>query len=346
MWRPSRRRAIVLIDNVRKNQAMHRVVVLALDWAMPFELAIPNRIFGSVFDATGKPLYEVVTCSLDGGPVRTNADFVIAVEHGPEVLETADTVVIPPVGIMQARPELPKVPDGLGAALDKIAPGTRLVSLCGAAFLLAAMGRLDGRPATTHWILAEQFAAQYPTIDLDPDVLFVDDGDVLTAAGAAAGIDLCLHLVRRDHGSEVANQVARFCVVPPYRDGGQRQFIQRPTPDVAAVTTEPARAWALERLEQRLVLADLAARVNMGLRTFTRRFREEVGMSPHRWLTQQRIELARRLLETTDLPVERIASGSGLGTGAGMRQHFQQAVGVAPSAYRRTFRRDNRTGPG
>jgi transcriptional regulator GlxA family with amidase domain len=324
---------------VREDPAMHVVAVLLLDEVMPFELGIPHRIFGSVVDADGRSPYRVVTCSLDGRPVRTSADFAIEVEQGPEVVAAADTVVIPPFGSPD-RPLADAERERVRVALEGLRPGSRLVSLCGAAFLLAETGHLDGRPATTHWVLTEQFRTAFPTVDLDPGVLFVDDGDVLTAAGAAAGIDLCLHIVRRDHGAEAANRVARHCVVPPHRDGGQQQFIEHVVPAVAAVSTEPARTWAVQHLSERVSLADLARRSHMSVRTFTRRFRHETGVSPQQWLLTQRVELARRLLESTDLPVERVASEAGLGTAAGMRAHFQRSVGVSPSAYRRTFRAD------
>lgn len=317
---------------------MHRVAVLALDHVMPFELGIAGRIFGTACDEAGQPLYEVVTCSPSGLPVRTSLDFSITVDHGPEVLETADTVIVPPQAFDPLCALLPETPDGVLAALGRIRTGTRIVSLCTAAFHLAAAGILDGRPATTHWAYAADFARRFPLVTLDPDVLFVDDGDVLTSAGAAAGIDLCLHLLRRDHGSETANHVARRCVVPPYRDGGQRQFIDRPTPAPVAATTEPTRAWALERLSQRLTLSELAAQSRMSVRNFTRRFREEVGVAPSDWLARQRLDLARRLLEASDLTVDRIAIEAGFGSGTNFRQQFKRALGVAPSAYRRTFR--------
>lgn len=309
---------------------MHRVVVLALDGVYPFELGTPQRIFGMLEDR-----YEVLTCSVDGGPVRTCADFRIAVEHGPELLATADTVVLPASDIAEARA-------GLGettrAALAWIRSGTRIVSICTGAFVLAAAGLLDGRPATTHWRLADTFRRHFPRVHLDPDVLFVDDGDVLTSAGAASGIDLCLHIVRADHGSAVANQVARRCVVPPWREGGQAQYIDHPVPDPAAASTAATRHWALEHLELPLTMAELAAHARMSQRTFARRFGDEVGMSPGRWLTQQRVARARHLLEASDLSVEQIASRVGFATGTSLRQHFQVAVGVAPLAYRRTFR--------
>ena len=185
----------------------------------------------------------------------------------------------------------------------------------------------------------ERFRSRYPQVKLDPDVLFVDDGDVLTSAGVAAGIDLCLHVVRRDHGSEVANRAARRCVVPPWRDGGQAQFIERVVPSTPDTSTGPARQWALSRLDRPLDLAVLAGHARMSVRSFTRRFRDETGLSPSQWLTGQRVELARMLLETTDLPVDAVARRAGFGTAVSLRQHLHAAVGVSPLAYRRTFRR-------
>ncbi|MFI1566357.1 GlxA family transcriptional regulator [Streptomyces sp. NPDC020490] len=317
----------------------HRVVVLALDGLLPFELGIPHRIFGRPRDAHGRPLYEVVTCSVrPPGPVRTDADFSVMAEHGPEALATADTVVVPASYELGPVFEQGVLTEELAAALAHIRPGTRLTSICTGVFVLAAAGFLDGRRATTHWAETEHLQRLFPKIDVDPDVLFVDDGDVLTSAGVAAGIDLCLHIVRRDHGTAVATEVARRTVVPPHRDGGQAQYIQRPVPDPQQATTTAARAWALGRLHEPIQLRDMAARESMSVRTFTRRFREEVGVSPGQWLTQQRVERARQLLETTDRSVDRIARDAGFGTAQSMRQHLQTALGVTPTAYRRTFR--------
>ncbi|MFJ8732848.1 GlxA family transcriptional regulator [Streptomyces bauhiniae] len=310
--------------------APHRVVVLALDGVYPFELGIPSRVFGS---AGGR--YEVLTCSADGGPVATNSDFSVTVGHGPEVLATADTVVLAPFDVSLVRRGLPPK---LEAALAAVPPGTRIVSICTGAFVLAAAGRLDGRRATTHWALADTFRAWFPAVDLDPDVLFVDDGDLLTSAGAASGVDVCLHVVRRDHGAAVANDVARACVVPPWRDGGQAQYIQHPVPEEPANGTSATRQWALERLHEPLSLAELAGHARMSLRTFARRFNEEVGTSPGRWLIQQRIARARHLLETTDLAVDDLAAQVGFATGTSLREHLHAAIGVTPLAYRRTFR--------
>ncbi|MFI7318828.1 GlxA family transcriptional regulator [Streptomyces venezuelae] len=319
--------------------AAHRVVVLALDGVIPFELGIPQRIFKGARTAEGRRLYEVVTCSVrPPGAVRTDADFTIVVEHGPEALATADTVVIPASYELGPVHEEGRLTGELTAALAHIRPGARLMAICTGGYVLAAAGLLDGRPATTHWSYADHFQQLFPRVEVDADVLFIDDGDILTSAGVAAGIDLCLHVVRRDHGTAVANEVARRTVVPPHRDGGQAQYIHRPLPEPQLATTRAARAWALGRLDQPLQLRDMAAQESMSVRTFTRRFREEVGVSPGQWLTQQRVERARHLLESTDLSVDQVAADAGFGTAQSMRQHLQAALGVTPTAYRRTFR--------
>lgn len=321
-----------------KNRAMtHRIVVLALDGVVAFDLGIASRIFTSATLAAGEPIYETLTCTVDGGPVRTTAGFSLLPDHGPEVLAEADTVVIPGPYDGELLDSTTLSPE-LSAALALIPKGARYVSICTGAFVLAAAGLLDGRPATTHWMQAERFRALYPQVDLDPDVLFVDDGDVLSSAGAAAGIDLCLHIVRRDHGSEIANHAARRVVVPAWRDGGQRQYIERPLPTVTDASTTSTRQWMAEHLQEALDLRQLAANARMSVRTFTRRFREETGMSPGQWLLHQRVERARHLLEHTDLSVERIAREAGFGTAASLRQHLNAVIGAAPSAYRRTFR--------
>jgi transcriptional regulator GlxA family with amidase domain len=332
------------MSDERKNAAEpefrpHRVVVLALDGLLPFELGIPHRIFGRPRDARGRRLYEVVTCAVrEPGPVATDADFTVRVPHGPEALATADTVIVPASYELGPVFEEGRLTDELAAALAHIRPGTRLASICTGVFVLAAAGRLDGRRATTHWAETDRLQRLFPKIDVDPDVLFVDDGDVLTSAGVAAGIDLCLHMVRRDHGTAVANEVARRTVVPPHRDGGQAQYIERPVPDPVRATTNRARAWALARLHEPIQLRDMAARESMSVRTFTRRFREETGVSPGRWLTRQRVERARHLLESTGLSMDQVAHDAGFGTAQSMRQHLLTALGVTPTAYRRTFR--------
>uniref|UniRef100_A0AAU3GSK6 Helix-turn-helix domain-containing protein n=1 Tax=Streptomyces sp. NBC_01401 TaxID=2903854 RepID=A0AAU3GSK6_9ACTN len=321
----------------------HRVAVLALDGVIPFELGIPQRVFGRarILESPGaeEKLYDVVTCSVrPPGPVRTDADFSIMVEQGPEALATADTVVVPASYELGPVHEEGRLTDELAAAFAYIAPGARMVSICTGGYVLAAAGLLDGRPATTHWSSADHFQRLFPKVRVDPDVLFIDDGDVLTSAGVAAGIDLCLHIVRRDHGTTVANDIARRNVVPPHRDGGQAQFIRRPLPEAGLATTTAARAWALGRLEQPILLRDMARQESMSVRTFTRRFREEAGVSPGQWLAQQRVERARHLLESTGLSIDQVARDAGFGTATSLRQHVQAALGVSPTVYRRTFR--------
>jgi transcriptional regulator GlxA family with amidase domain len=317
---------------------MHHVAVLALPDVVAFELGLPHRFLGGAVDAGDEPLYRVRTCTVDGGPVRTSAGYSVLPDHDAAILRTADTVVVP--GIMSGSAVTEgRLDPALAAALASCPPDVRAVSICTGAFVLAAAGRLDGRPATTHWIRAERFRRFFPAVRLDPDVLYVDDGDVLTSAGNAAGIDLLLHLVRRDHGADVANRVARRNVVAPWRDGGQSQFS---APDVLADDPGPGtaatRAFVLDRLGEPLPLDRLAAHAAMSVRTFTRRFRAETGQSPHSWLATQRVARARRLLESTDLPVERIAADAGFGTAASLRQHLRAAIGVSPGAYRRMYR--------
>lgn len=317
---------------------MHRVVVLALDGVIPFELSLASRLFGVATGPDDRPLYEVITCSVDGRPVRTAADFAVAVEHDASALARADTVVIPASEKFAEIVDRDALPGRTAEALALIRPDARIVGICIATYVLAAAGLLDGGPATTHWYHAARFRRLYPRVELTPDVLFVDAGRVLTSAGAAAGIDLLMHVIRRDHGSGIANQVARRCVVPPQREGGQAQYVERPVPRASDTGTSETRAWALDRLHEPLQLADLAAHAGMSRRTFTRRFRAEVGLSPGQWLTQQRVDLARHLLESSDLPVSRIAERAGFGTDATLRQHLHAAIGVSPGTYRRTFR--------
>ncbi|GAA3122290.1 helix-turn-helix domain-containing protein [Planomonospora alba] len=319
----------------------HRVAVVVLDDFAALDLGVPGQVFWVARDPADRPLYEVVTCSPGGAAVRSRAGYAVLPDHDLDVLETADTVLVPGI---HGGPALTDgtVPGPLRDALRAAARHARVMSICTGAFVLAAAGLLDGRPATTHWRQAALFRTLFPRVRLDPDVLFIDDGDLLTSAGVAAGIDLCLHVVRRDHGSEAANRTARRCVVAPWRDGGQAQFVERPLPDPADTTTARTRAWMLEHLDEPLDLADLAAHARMSVRTFTRRFREETGLSPARWLTGQRVEHARHLLESTDLPVDQVARRASFGTAVSLRQHLHAAVGLAPLAYRRTFGRNGR----
>lgn len=308
----------------------HRVVVLAQDGVYPFELGIASRVFAAA-DAD----YEVRVCTVSGEPVMTNAGFAISPEHGPEILAEADTVIVAPVEptSLARHPAADTV-----RAIASIRPGARIASICTGGFLLAATGLLDGRRATTHWECAWLFREWFPTVRLDDGVLFVDDGDVHTSAGAASGIDLCLHLIRADHGTAVANLAARRCVVAPYREGGQAQFIERPLLDDADASTSGTRAWALERLDEVLTVDRLARHALMSERTFVRRFTAETGMPPRQWLTQQRLDAARALLEQTDLPIDEVAAAVGYATAASLRHHLGARLGVTPVAYRRTFR--------
>ncbi|MGZ3097035.1 GlxA family transcriptional regulator [Streptomyces sp. H72] len=315
----------------------HRIAVLALPGVPPFELGIPSRVFGSALDSEGRPLYEVVVCTADAAPVLSDAGFMVQPAAGPEALAEADTVIVPPT---HAMPELGRggpLPPEVTEAIAGIRPGTRLVSICSGSYVLAAAGLLDGRPATTHWNLTPEFRRAYPKVKVDEEVLFVDDGDVLTSAGVAAGVDLCLHLIRRDHGAATANRAARMCVVPPWRDGGQAQYVDRPIPDPTVAGTTATRAWALEHLGEPLSLAQLAEHARMSLRSFTRRFRDEVGMTPVQWLTAQRLELAKQLLETTDLSIDLVAHRAGFGSANSLRAHMRAGLGVSPAVYRRAF---------
>lgn len=320
-----------------RRRARHKVVVLVRDGVIPFELGICHQLFGAA-EVDGERLYDVVSCARAPGAVPTDTDFSVTVHHGIEALADADTVLIPGSHDPDSTDLTGELPRWLGDALRTIRPGTRIASICTAAFVLAAGGLLDDRPATTHWRSTEQFRRLFPAVRLNPDVLYVDNGDVLTAAGEAAGIDLCLHMIRSDFGAAVANEAARRTVVPPHRDGGQAQYIQRPMPEPKISSTGDARAWALANLDRQLTLAELAKRESMSVRTFTRRFRDEVGISVVQWLTAQRLLRARQLLEETDQSIDRIAADTGFGTATSLRQHLHAALGVSPSAYRATFR--------
>jgi transcriptional regulator GlxA family with amidase domain len=315
---------------------MHRVAVLLLPPVVGFDAAIAPTMFSNAVDADGNALYEVVTCGLTAGPVAATTGFDVLPSAGPEPLGTADTVVIPGTRYPPARID-GTLPAETAAALARIRPGTRLVSICTGAFVLAAAGLLDGRPVTTHWKFADALRSLHPEVLVDENVLFVDDGDVLTSAGLAAGIDLCLHIIRRDHGAKVANAVARYCVVPPWREGGQAQFIDRQTPAQDHYSTAPTREWALRHLDEELTVQRLARHAKMSARTFNRRIREETGQSPGAWIRSRRVDRARELLESRDLPVDEVARLSGLGTGGNLRHHLRRGMGMSPSSYRKVY---------
>ncbi|RJQ75684.1 helix-turn-helix domain-containing protein [Pseudonocardiaceae bacterium YIM PH 21723] len=317
-----------------QNRAMvHRVVVLARPGVRPMELGLVHELFGA---ARGR--YEVITCTPEPGMVRVNADFHLMIDRGPEALAVADTVMIPSAHDPGDAEITAPLTGPLAAALAMIRPGTRIASICTGAFVLAAAGLLSGRPATTHWCSEDAFRRAFPDVLLDPDVLYTDDGDVLTSAGGAAGVDLCLHLIRRDHGAAVAADVARRNVVPPHREGGQAQFIAQPVVQDDTSTTSEVRTWLLDHLGEVTDLDGIARCSGLSKRTLTRRFREETGMSPMQWLNQQRLHRARWLLECTDLPVDRVAEQAGFGTGGSLRLHLQESLGVSPTTYRATFR--------
>jgi transcriptional regulator GlxA family with amidase domain len=315
---------------------MHRVAVLLLPPVVGFDAAIPPLLFSNATDSDGNALYEVITCGLTPGPVKATTGFAVLPEAGPEALDTADTVVIPGTRFPSARTEGVLTPEAANA-LARIRSGARLVSICTGAFILAAAGLLDGRRATTHWKFADDMRRLHPRVLVDENVLFVDDGDVLTSAGLAAGIDLCLHIIRSDHGAQVANAVAKYCVVPPWREGGQAQFIDRQVPAPDHFSTATTRQWALQHLDEELTVQRLARHAKMSARTFNRRFRDETGQSPGAWIRQRRIDRARELLESRDLPVDEVARLSGLGTGGNLRHHLRRGMGMSPSSYRKVY---------
>ncbi|MCP2264580.1 GlxA family transcriptional regulator [Promicromonospora thailandica] len=311
---------------------MHTVAVLALPDTIIFDLATPVEVFGRARLPDGRPAYQVIVCGtepvVDAGPIRIGTDV------GLEGLARADTVVVPG----RERPQEPVPEPALAALRAAAADGTRLASICVGAFTLAQAGLLDGLRATTHWLAADALAAQYPAVDVDPESLYIDNGQVLTSAGAAAGLDLCLHLVRRDHGVAVAADAARLSVTPLHRDGGQAQFILRNPPTLRTATLEPVLRWIEENAHADLALADVAAAARTSVRTLNRRFHEETGQSPMQWLTGVRIRHAQELLETTDYGVERIARQVGFPSPSTFRELFRRATGVTPRGYRVTFR--------
>jgi len=313
------------------------VVAIAVTNRLPvFELAVPCEVYGVDRSDIVSPWYELWMCAAEPGALHTTAGLGIDAKYGLEDLLEADTILVPAC----ARPTQITPPEPLLDALRAAhARGRRIASICTGAYLLAAAGLLNGHRATTHWMNAVDFAHRYPLVQVDPDVLYVDHGDLLTSAGTGAAIDLCLHLVRVDHGAAVANEVARRMVVPPHREGGQAQFTP-PVPRAAPQShLAPVLDWARHRLDQPLTVAQLAREARMSPRTFARRFRETVGASPLRWLVQERVRLAQELLETTDEPVERIARRAGFGTAANLRQHFGRVTSVSPQTYRHVFRR-------
>jgi len=302
--------------------------MVAVDGCLMLDVAIPLQVFGQHGDAW----YRFTIAGCRTGPVHTSTGVVIDAEAGLEALAAADTIIVPGYDDVQTPPPEPL----LSALRTAASSGTRLVSMCTGAFVLAWAGLLDGRTATTHWLSAGLLAARFPAVSVDPGALYIDDGDVLTSAGFAAGLDLCLHIVRRDHGASVAAAIARVAVAAPHRDGGQSQLIERP---IAAAYGEPSlsstRAWALERLHEPIDLARLASHACVSPRTFSRRFRAETGTTPAQWLLGQRVALALQLLEDADLPVSSVARVAGFASPAALRRHLTRSTGTTPGAYRR-----------
>jgi transcriptional regulator GlxA family with amidase domain len=305
----------------------HRIAVLALPDVVAFDLATPFQVLGRH--------YEVTLCGVEAGPLQTTSGFPLVASQGLDAVARADTVLVP--GFDPRAHGWPPPAPALRALQAAHRRGARIASICTGAFALGAAGLLDGRRVTTHWRHAARLAELYPQAHVDPDVLYVDEGDLLTSAGVAAGIDLCLHLLRRDHGVEAANAAARQTVVAPHRGGGQAQFIQRAVPPTDDGSLEATRAYALRQLHEPLTVAQLARHACTSERTFNRRFRAETGTTPLRWLHGQRVDHARRLLEQSDLPFEIVAQRSGFGSAAILRQHFRRATDTTPTAYRRTF---------
>ncbi|GAA3152996.1 GlxA family transcriptional regulator [Nonomuraea roseoviolacea] len=312
---------------------MRRVAVIAVPPVTTFDLSIPELVLGAT-TVDGRAGYAVRVCTAEPGPVASSGSFQVTVPYGLEIVADSDTVIVTGTG---ARDDVdPRVLEVLRSAADA---GRRVASICTGAFVLAEAGLLDGRGATTFWARSEEFRRRFPSVDLRPDVLYVEDGGILTSAGLSAGIDLCLHLVRSDYGAATANTVARLVVAAPVRPGGQAQFIASPLPPETGTSLAGTRAWALERLREPLTRAALAAHARTSVRTLTRRFLAETGLSPLQWLLHQRVELARELLESTDLPMDQVAHLSGLVTTDSLRRHVSRRTGLTPSAYRAAFTR-------
>jgi transcriptional regulator GlxA family with amidase domain len=315
---------------------LKNVAAVVLNGVQPFELGVVCEVFGIDRSDQGLPVYDFAVVAAEPGPIQVQTGFTIDTPHGLERLEEADLVAVPAGGTYASRSYPPELLLGLRRAVER---GARVLSVCSGAFVLGAAGLLDGRRCTTHWRHADDLARRFPLAELEPDVLYVDEDPVITSAGTAAGIDACLHLVRKEQGSEVANTIARRMVVPPHREGGQAQYIDRPLPrSTQCDTVAEALGWMERHLDREVTVEELAVQAHMSPRTFARRFQQETGTTPYRWLLGQRVLLARELLEGTDDTVDAIAARSGFGNAAALRHHFARWVGTTPQAYRRTFR--------
>jgi transcriptional regulator GlxA family with amidase domain len=316
---------------------LKNVAVVILDGFTPFELGVVCEVFGTDRTSEGLPGYDFAVVACEPGPIRSASGFSLHTPFGLERLESADLIAVPASG--DDRCGRDDWPESLLAALRRaVDRGCRVLSVCTGAFVLAAAGLLDGRPCTTHWRHTDRLARQYPAAKVDPAVLYVDADPVITSAGTAAGIDACLYLVRKEQGSRVANAIARRMVVPPHRDGGQAQFVDRPVAELACDTLGDVIEWMQRNLDQPVTVEQLADLAVMSSRTFARRFVQETGTTPQRWLIAQRILLAQQLLEDGDDTVDVIAERAGFGNAATFRHHFRAWRATTPNAYRRAFR--------
>ncbi|BCI55480.1 putative transcription regulator, AraC family protein [Mycolicibacterium litorale] len=314
--------------------ALKSVSTLVLDGLAVFEFGVICEVFGIDRSSDGVPNFDFKVCGpVAGEPVRTTIGAHLTPQHDFGDLIGADLVAVP--AIASGRNGYP--PEALEVLRAAADAGSIILTVCSGAFVVGAAGLLDGRPCTTHWMYADLLARTYPTARVDRNVLFVDDGNLITSAGTAAGIDACLHLVRRELGSEVTNKIARRMVVPPQRDGGQRQYIEQPIPVRCSERFAPHLDWIVANLDKPHTVSTLARRANMSARTFARRFVEETGTTPMQWVTDQRVLDARRMLEESDLDIDRIAERSGFGTATLLRHHFRRIIGVTPTDYRRRF---------
>ncbi|MFF5564603.1 helix-turn-helix domain-containing protein [Streptomyces sp. NPDC012623] len=314
---------------------LRNVVAVLLDGVHPFELGVVCEVFGHDRTEEGVPLIDFAVASAEGPVLRTHAGFTIGATHGLDRLEEADLIAVPSGDTYMNRDFPPELLAALCRAVDR---GARVLSVCSGVFALGAAGLLDGRRCAGHWRHAAELARAFPLAVIEPDMLYVDEGPVITSAGTAAGIDACLHLVRKEYGTEVANAIARRMVIPPHRDGGQAQYVKHPLPRSRCDTVGEVLTWMERHLDSEVTVEELAARAHMSPRTFARRFQQETGTTPYRWMLRQRVLLAQELLEATDETVDSVASRSGFGTAAGLRHHFLRALGTTPHAYRRTFR--------
>lgn len=318
----------------RLRSMLKNVVAVLLDGVHPFELGVVCEVFGLDRSDQGLPVYDFAVASAEGPTLSTHAGFTMTVAHGLERLEEADLIAVPAGENFAKRAFPEELLDALRRAVDR---GARVLSVCNGVYVLGAAGLLDGRRCSSHWRYAKELAIEYPRARVEADVLYVEDGPVITSAGTAAGIDACLHIVRQEHGTQVANAIARRMVVPPHRDGGQAQYVERPVPISSCDTVGDVLVWMERHLDEEVTVEELAIRAHMSPRTFARRFQQETGTTPYRWVLRQRVLLAQQLLESTDETIDAIAGRAGFGTAAALRHQFLRTLGTTPNAYRRTF---------